>query len=73
MQCIINYTLRKKVRLRTHFVPYIDSEPSGKRVPKLKGSLHVQEPEKVLYITQNGSKGPKKVLKIVLKTHLENL
>ena len=27
--------------------------------------------KKVLYITKNGSKGPKKVLKMVLKTHLE--
>ena len=36
-----------------------------------KGSLHVQEPKKVPYITQNYSKEPKKVLKMVLKTHLE--
>ena len=36
-----------------------------------KGSLHVQEPKKVLYITKNGSKEPKKVLKMVLKAHLE--
>ena len=36
-----------------------------------KGSLHVQEPKKVLYITKNGSKGPKKVLKMVLKTNLK--
>ena len=28
-----------------------------------KGSLHVQEPKKVPYITKNGSKEPKKVLK----------
>ena len=61
------YTLRKKVRLRTLFVPYL--EPSEKRVPKrvlymfknLKGSV----------CNQNGSKEPKKVLKMVLKTHLE--
>ena len=33
-----------------------------------KGSLHVQEPKKVLKI---GSKEPKKVLKMVLETHLE--
>ena len=36
-----------------------------------KGSLHVQEPKKVPYITKNGSKAPKKVLKMVLKTNLE--
>ena len=40
-----------------------------------KGSLHVQEPKKVPYITKNYSKEPKKVpkivLKMVLKTHLE--
>ena len=58
----------KKVRLRTLFVPYL--EPSGKKCSQ-KGSLHVQEPKKVPYITKNGSKGPKKVLKLVLKTNLE--
>ena len=36
-----------------------------------KGSLHVQEPKKVPYITKNGSKQRKKVLNMVLKTHLE--
>ena len=36
-----------------------------------KGSLHVQEPRKVPFITKNYSKEPKKVLKIVLKTQLE--
>ena len=40
--------------LGTLFVPYL--EPSGKKGSQ-KGSLHVQE--------------PKKVLKVVLKTHLE--
>ena len=38
-----------------------------------KGSLHVQEPKKVpyIYITKNGSKEPKKVLRMVLKINLE--
>ena len=36
-----------------------------------KGFLHVQEPKKVPYITKNGSKEPKKVLKMVLKAQLE--
>ena len=48
--------LVKNLQLRTLFVPYL--EPSGKRVPK-RGSLHVQEPKKVPYITKNGSKEPK--------------
>ena len=46
-------TLRKKVQLGTLFVPYL--EPSGKKGSQ-KGSLHVQEPKKVPYITKNGSK-----------------
>ena len=49
-------TLLEKVQLGTLFVPYL--EPSGEKGSQ-KGSLHVQE--------------PKKVLKMVLKTHLENL
>ena len=36
-----------------------------------KGSLHVQQPKKVPYIKKNYSKEPKKLLKMVLKTHLE--
>ena len=36
-----------------------------------KGYLHVQEPKRVPYRTKNYSKEPKKVLKMVLKTHLE--
>ena len=61
------YTLRKKKHFGTLFVPYL--EPSGKKGSQ-KGSLHVQEPKKVAYITKNYSKEPKKVLKMVLKTHL---
>ena len=49
------YTLRKKAQLGTLFVPYL--EPWGKKVTQ-KGSLHVQEPKKVPYITKNGSKEP---------------
>ena len=60
---LLKYTLRKKVQLGTLFVPLL--EFSGKRVPK--GSLHVQDPKKVPYLTKNYSKEPKKVL----KTHLE--
>ena len=60
--------LEKKVQLGTLFVPYL--EPSGKKGSQ-KGSLHVQEPKKVPYRTKNGSKEPKKVLKMVLNTHLE--
>ena len=56
------------MQLGTLFVPYL--EPSGKKGSQ-KGSLHVREPKKVPYITKNGSKEPKKVLKMVLKTHLE--
>ena len=66
----ILYTLRKKVQLGTLFVPYL--EPSGEKGSQ-KGSLHVQEPKKVPYITNNNSKEPKKVLKVVLKTQLEPL
>ena len=62
------YTLRKKVQLGILFVPYL--EPSGKRGSQ-KGSLHLQEPKKVPYIAKNYSKEPKKILKMVLKTHLE--
>ena len=49
------YTLRrrKKVQLGTLFVPYL--EPSRKKGSQ-KGSLHVQEPKKVPYITKNDSK-----------------
>ena len=56
------------MQLGTPFVPYL--EPSGEKGSQ-KGSLHVQEPKKVPYITKNYSKEPKKVLKMVLKTHLE--
>ena len=48
----------------------------GEKGFPMKGSLHVQEPKKVIYlkkiyITKTDSKEPKKVLKMVLKTHLE--
>ena len=56
------------MQLGTLFVPYL--EPSGKKGSQ-KGSLHVQEPKKVPYITNNDSKEPKKVLEMVLKTRLE--
>ena len=57
------------MQLGTLFVPYL--EPLGEKGSQ-KGSLHVQEPKKVPYITKNDSKEPKKkVLKMVLKTHLE--
>ena len=65
MKCTL---LEKKVQHGTLFVPYL--EPSGKKGSQ-KGSLHVQEPKKVPYITKNDSKEPKKVLKMVLKAHLE--
>ena len=48
------------MQLGTLFVPYLE-----------KGSLHVQEPKNVPYITKNYSKEPKKILKMVLKTPLE--
>ena len=53
--------LEKKVQL---------GEPSGEKGSQ-KGSLHVQEPKKVPYITKNDSKESKKVLKIVLQAHSE--
>ena len=56
------------MQLGTLFVLYL--EPSGKQGSQ-KGSLHVQEPKKVPYITKNGSKETKTVLKMVLKTHFE--
>ena len=56
------------MQLGTLFVPYL--EPSGKKGSQ-KGYLHVQEPKKVPYITKKDSEEPKKVLKMVLKTHLE--
>ena len=52
----------------TLFVPYL--EPSGE-MGSQNGSLHVQEPKKVPYITKNYSKEHKQVLKMVLKTLLE--
>ena len=55
------YTLRKKVRLRTLFVPYL--EPSGKRVPKMVLYMFKNLKRFCIIITKNGSKGPKKVLK----------
>ena len=61
-------TLRKKVRLRSLFVPYL--EPSEKRVPK-RVLYMFKNPKKVPYITKNGSKEPKKVLKMVLRAQLE--
>ena len=60
----INHTLRKKSASWNPFCPVF-------RNPREKGSLHVQEPKKVPYITKNDSKEPKKVLKMGLKTHLE--
>ena len=58
----------KKVQLGTLFVPYL--EPSGKRVPKRV--LYMFKNLKRFHILQkNCSKEPKKVLKMVLKTHLE--
>ena len=60
------YTLReKKVRLMKLFVPYLGT--LGLKGSQ-KGNIYVQEPKKVQYITKNCSKGPKKVLKMVLKT-----
>ena len=56
------------MQLGTLFVPYL--EHSGENGSQ-KGSLHVQEPKKIPYITKNYYKEPKKVLKIILKTHLE--
>ena len=46
----------KKVQLGTLFVPYL--EPSQRKGSQ-KGSLYVQEPKKVPYITKNDSKEPK--------------
>ena len=42
----------------------------GEKVSQ-KDSLHVEEPKKVPYITKNCSNEPKKVLNMVLKSHLE--
>ena len=62
------YTLLEKSATWNHFCPVfrIFGEKGSQ-----KGSLHVQEPKKVPYILKNGSKEPKKVLKMVLKTHLD--
>ena len=65
---IYPYTLRKKSATWNPFCPVFRT--LGEKGSQ-KGSLHVQEPKKVLYITKKGSKEPKKVLKMVLKTHLE--
>ena len=64
-ESLYNTLLEKNVQLGTLFVPYLD--PSGKRVPK---GFFIK-PKQAPYITKNGSKEPKKVLKMVLKTHLE--
>ena len=62
------YTLRKKSATWNPFCPVFRTlGENGSQ----KGSLHVQEPKKVPYITNNDSKEPKKVLKMGLKTHLE--
>ena len=64
------HTLRKKGATWNPFCPVFRT--LGKKGSQ-KGSLLVQEPNKVPYkiITKNYSKEPKKVLKMVLKTHLE--
>ena len=54
------YTLRKKSATWNPFCPVFRT--LGKRGSQ-EGSLHVQEPKKVPYITKNGSKEPKEVLK----------
>ena len=61
-------TLLENSATWNHFCPVFRT--LGERVPK-KGSLHVQKPKKVQYITKHYSKEPKKVLKMVLKTNLE--
>ena len=57
------------MRLRTLFVPYL--EPSGKRVAKRVLYMFKNLKRFRIIITKNGSKEPKKVLRMVLKTHLE--
>ena len=54
------YTLRKKSATWNPFCPVFRT--LGEKGCQ-KGSLYVQEPKKVPYITKNGSKDPKKVLK----------
>ena len=61
-------TLRKKSATWNPFCPVFRT--LGEKGSQ-KGSLHVQEPKQVPYITRNSSKEPKKVLKKVLKTQLE--
>ena len=60
----LEYTLLEKSATWNPFCPVFRT--LGKKGSQ-KGSLHVQEPKKVPYITKNYSKEPKKVL----KTHLE--
>ena len=64
-----SYTLRKKVQLGTRFVPYL--EPSGIKVPKRVLYMFKNLKGFRIYITKNCSKESKKVLKMVLKTHLQ--
>ena len=63
-----SYTLLEKSATWNPFCPVFRT--LGEKGSQ-KGSLHVQEPKKVPYITKSGSKEPIKVLKIGLKTHSE--
>ena len=65
---IIVYTLRKKSATWNPFCPVFRTLGEN-GFPKW--FLHIQEPKMVPYITKNDSKEPKKVLKMVLMTHLE--
>ena len=65
------YTLRNRSATWNPFCPVFRTlGGGGGGKGSQKGSLHDQEPKKVPYITKNYSKEPKKVLKVVLKTHL---